>query len=128
MSFTTAIASIKTTLATAGYTVLEYNLDLGTETSTSREHYGYTLKSDSNQTQFITGTRGLYSNVAQLEVSYLANDNTQYETVRNAWDTLLTSIFTYHLGYQSEPTFKRDESQSNFFIGRAFLYVGLSTC
>lgn len=128
MTFTTAIASIKTVLSNGGYTALEYNLDLETETSTSREHYGYTLKSDMNQTQFITGTHGLYANVAQLEVSYLANDNTQYETVRNAWDALLESIFTYHLGYQSEPTFKRDETQSNLFIGRAFLYVGLSTC
>lgn len=128
MTFTTAIASIKTTLATAGYTALEYNLELGTDTSTSREHYGYTLKSDANETQFITGARGLYANVAQLEVSYLANDNTQYETVRNAWDVLLASIFAYHLGYQSEPTFIRDLEQSNFFIGRAFLYVGLSTC
>jgi len=128
MTFTTGIATIKTTLSTAGYTVLENNLELESETSTSREHYGYTLKSDANQTQFITGSHGLYNNVAQLEVSYLANDNTQYETVRNAWDALLESVFTYHNGYASEPTFKRDESQSNFFIGRAFLYVGLSSC
>lgn len=128
MSFTTAIADIKTVLSTGSYTVLEYNLDLESETPTSREHYGYTLKSNANQTQFITGEHGLYANVAQLEVSYLANDNTQYETARNAWDSLLESIFTYHLGYQSEPTFTRDPEQSNFFIGRANLYVGLSSC
>ena len=128
MTFTTAIASIKTTLGTAGYTALEYNLDLESEASTSRENYGYTIKSNANQTQFITGSHALYENVAQLEVSYLANDNAQYETARIAWDSLLTSILTYHHGYQSEPTFQRDATQSNFFIGRVNLYVGLGTC
>lgn len=128
MTFTTAIASIKTALATGGYTALEYNLDLESEAPTSRENYGYTLKSNANQTLFITGSHGLYENVAQLEVSYLANDNAQYETARIAWDTLLVSIFPYHHGYQAEPTFQRDPAQSNYFIGRANLYVGLSTC
>ena len=128
MTFTTAIASIKTVLTTASYTALEYNLDLESEAPTSRENYGYTLKSNSNQTLFITGSHGLYENVAQLEVSYLANDNAQYETARNAWDSLLESIFPYHHGYASEPTFQRDSSQSNYFIGRANLYVGLGTC
>lgn len=128
MSYSSAIATIKETLIAAGYTELEYNLELGTEAPTTREHYGFTIKSDANQTRFITGSHGLYDNVTQLEVSYLCNDNSQYETVRENWNLLLESIFTYHLGYASEPTFRRDVNQSDYFIGRAFLHVGLSTC
>ena len=127
MSWTTNKASIVSILTANSYSELANNLNTN-ERTTSKTHKGYSLKPVEIETQFLTNNSTLSAHIAELEVSYIVKDNTDFDTQFDAWITLLNAIKNYHLGYAESPSFERDANNNKNAIGRVLLYVGAEGC
>lgn len=126
MSWTTNKASITSVLTTGGYTETSNNLKVG-EFPSSRNHKGYSIKPKTPQINYLSGNGVLSADIAELEISYIVKDNSDFDTQYDAWKTLLTSLKVYISNNPDEQTFERQES-NKLAIGKVLLYFAPEGC
>lgn len=127
MSWVTNKASVVSVLTTNSYKELANNLTVGEQPS-SYTHKGYSLKPVGKQIVNQTSAGQLYSDIAELKVSYIVKDTSDYGTQYDAWTTLLTAIKATHYGYAEAPKFMRVDNNNKYAVGTVTLYIGAQGC
>lgn len=126
MSWTTNKALVTSILTTGSYTETSNNLKAG-EFPSSRLNKSYSLKPLTPQISYLSGNGVISADIAELEVSYIVKDNSDFDTQYDAWKTLLTSLKVYISNNPQEQTFERQEN-NKLAIGKVLLYFAPTGC
>jgi len=134
MSWTTEKAAIKSAITgisrTPAYRLIPEILDLE-QAPESYRNGGFVIKPiGSNNPSNITSSKFITTDVAQVDVSYLCNNDTERDT---AFDDFLTVESTIKAisgfsGYYTIRTFERVKDHQFYFKGTLRFYIGIRSC